>query len=194
MQAGDREAVKSLALALGSMARRFFLGKGLSVSHAEEQAVTCVTETWLRLPKFRGGNFAAWAHTLFLHLLIDEHRKRAKSVRDESHDHLDGFSNGDRPSPLDATVRRAVTGAVGRLNARDQLIVRLRHCREPLEFKDIARELGMESGAVRTRYSRIRKLLEGSLRNDPRMKERIERCAAAPNIRRHLEPHPTHYE
>lgn len=193
-QAGDSGAVNSLALALGSMSRRFFLSKGLSVSHAEEQAVTCVTETWLRLPKFRGENFPAWVHTIFLHLLIDEHRKRAKWVRDESDDQLARFSNGDRPTPLEATLRRAVGGALGRLGEKDQLIVRLRHCREPVEFKEIGKELGMESGAVRTRYLRARKQIEGVLRNDPRMKARIARCAVSTTAARHIHPHETIHE
>jgi RNA polymerase sigma factor (sigma-70 family) len=75
-------------------------------------------------------------------------------------------------------VRAAVRAALEKLKPADRLILQLRHCSEPVEYREIATELGMESGAARTRHSRATRRLAEFLRADPRMQKRLAGCEA----------------
>jgi RNA polymerase sigma factor (sigma-70 family) len=166
----DRRAVLAFAESVGFMARGILRRKHLSPADADDLAATCVTEIFLKLRRFGGGFFPAWARTLILRELSDHFRKRARSVVAHWDARLEQRSNGAsetrHASPL---IRGSVGDALATLAEEERLIVQLRYCGETVEYKEIAAVLGIREGTARVRCQRVRDKLERLLRDDARM-------------------------
>jgi RNA polymerase sigma factor (sigma-70 family) len=171
---GKEEAIRALADPLAKLAYAFLRAKGLSPADAEDLGVTCVTDTVLKLPQFKGGSFKAWAWRIFDNKLKDYYRCRPPLVPWTEADDQKHSPERRRSGLSDRGARAAVNEALCRLCNDDRLVLELRHGREPLAFKMIGQELAVSPATARKRYERARQKVETALRKDQRMLNWLE--------------------
>jgi len=175
MAALEEDAFLQFSEIFGPRFRRLFLNKGLSLTDAEDLAVSCVTDIALKVGQYRAekGNFEAWIFTLARHYLIDWWR----------HQHPDAQISDDLldiPLPEEAVqpnfeVVSAITQALERLSDKDQEIIRLKDMGAETSFDDVGRQLGINTGAARVRHLRALERLEKLLEKDERIRAFLEK-------------------
>jgi RNA polymerase sigma-70 factor (ECF subfamily) len=138
----------------------------------EDQALEYSQEAWVkawqRLVQFQGeSSFATWVTRIVINLCLDQLR-RQKRVRTESIEAMDEESGGvERQLPAPETnptagleqdeLRRRIDEALGKLTDAHRTVVVL-HEFEGLEYKEIAKHVGISIGTVMSRlfYARRR--------------------------------------
>ena len=133
---------------------------------AADAALVAFRAAWMGRPRFRGeGGFSTWLYRLTANAAID-HLRRVKRQRGEVS--LDGGGPGldavdDAPSPQaqaeETELREAVAEGLSMLSEDHRQALLLRELRG-LSYEEIASELRVDLGTVKSRISRAR----GSLR------------------------------
>jgi RNA polymerase sigma-70 factor (ECF subfamily) len=165
-QAGDRTALDALLRrhhdrVLG-ICRRLAGNEADALDAAQDALVAIVRG----LPRFdRQAKFTTWAHRVATNACIDELRRRGRRpILGLPEDH-DGAARG-RSAPAAGIEllpdRMAVDAALARLPEEFRVAVVLRDLCD-LEYSDIAEQLGIPPGTVRSRIARGRSLLAALL-------------------------------
>lgn len=118
---------------------------------------------WRGLPSFRGeAGFSTWIYRLTANAAIDHlrqtRRQREEVPLDEDALTLASGDGGPQQSAEDKELRAAVASAMESLSVDHRRILVLRELRE-LSYEEIARELDIDLGTVKSRISRARKAL-----------------------------------
>jgi len=180
IKGGDREAWATF----GKRLRRFFCWRGLPGPEAEDLAMDCATDIWMKLDRFedRGeGSFAAWCYALARNKLADRGRKR-KRRRERQ---LDQAAAGAPDPPEDASIQalgKAVYTALESLSESEREIIELRQFEAADSFAGIGRALGIAEGTARVRYHRALKNLGKVLASVPVVQDWVRRLAAREQI------------
>jgi len=165
---GDAEAFDELvrrhAARLHAVARRL-VGPGDAPDAVQE----CLMTAYQGLPRFRGdARFSTYLHAILVRQCRRKARRLARSLP-----WPDGEMASGDPGPVEHAerreVQRQVARAVARLPApyREALVLRET---AGLEYRDVARALGVPIGTVRSRIARARE----------RLREAFERDGVAP--------------
>jgi len=174
IKAGDEEAISKFVASFGETLRRYFVGKGLGPTQAEDLAVSCVGDIVLRIDQFQAksandGSFKSWCYTLAKNKMTDGLRK----IQKEGMVSFDPFSKffwkGDDEaefSPSQLVLMSAVADGLSALSATDSEVLLLRYADKHNSFSDIGEMLGIQKGTARTRHhralERLGKILEES--------------------------------
>jgi RNA polymerase sigma-70 factor (ECF subfamily) len=176
MSAAEDQAFQEFAQIFGPRLRAFLISRGLTVSDAEDLAISCVTDISLRIEKYRPqaeGGFEAWVFTLARHFLADWWRHH--KVTEPLPDNLEAPVSFEEKAEPNESIVSAVRQAVAQLSETDQLIVRLRYLEEERSFAEIGELLGIQEGTARVRLSRALKHLEPVLKKDHRISDFLKR-------------------
>jgi RNA polymerase sigma-70 factor (ECF subfamily) len=167
-QRGDTEAFEELV----HRHRDKIYARALMMMRNEDQALEFSQEAWVkawqRLVQFQGdSSFATWVTRIVINLCLDQLR-RQKRVRTESIEAMDEESGGvERHLPVPESnptagleqdeLRRRIDEALGKLTDAHRTVVVL-HEFEGLEYKEIAKRVGISIGTVMSRlfYARRR--------------------------------------
>jgi RNA polymerase sigma-70 factor (ECF subfamily) len=167
-QQGDTEAFEQLVF----RHRDKIYARALMMMRNEDQALEYSQEAWVkawqRLVQFQGeSSFATWVTRIVINLCLDQLRRQMR-VRTESIEAMDEESGGvERQLPAPETnptagleqdeLRRRIDEALGKLTDAHRTVVVL-HEFEGLEYKEIAKRVGISIGTVMSRlfYARRR--------------------------------------
>ena len=185
MKGGDREAWE----AFGKLLRRFFCWRGLSGPEAEELAMDCATDIWMKLDQFenRGeGSFAAWCYKLARNKLADRGRKRQRRREQR----LDEPAAEPPDPPEDAGIQalqEAVCAGLASLSENDREIIEIRQFEAADSFAGIGQALGIAEGTARVRYHRALKNLDNVLASVAVVHDWLRRVTAREQVTRERE-------
>jgi len=178
MQQLDEAAFEDFAGFFGPRFEAFFRGKGLPQSVAEDLALSCVTDTALKVKRFTSqgpGSFPRWVWTLVRRMLVDWLRKhRSGKGRPEMVSLTDDLVEA-APSH-GAVLAETLAEALWLLSERDRSLVRMRYLDSHSSFAAIAAELGITEDACRVAHHRALRRLHVYLADHPD----IERYFGAP--------------
>jgi len=166
-------AYQEFADHFGPRFRALFLRSGLVASDAEDLAVSCITDIALKVRQYRrgsSGSFESWVLTLARHALIDWWRRHRPSQPLFEDDLV-----RDVPE-ADPEVLASVQEAMEQLSEDDQAIIRLRDLGRENSYTEIAQQLGIQSGAARTRHLRALQRLGSILKQDARLRVYLDRA------------------
>jgi RNA polymerase sigma-70 factor, ECF subfamily len=167
-QCGDTEAFEQLIF----RHRDKIFARAMIMMRNEDQALELSQEAWVkawqRLVQFQGdSSYATWMTRIVINLCLDQLR-RQKRVRVESIDELEEESGGvERLMPIidsnptagmeQVELRRRIDEALGQLSEAHRTVVVL-HEFEGLEYREIAKRVGISMGTVMSRlfYARRR--------------------------------------
>ena len=162
---GDQEAFGELVRIYENQIFRLARRICTDPEDAADVAQEAFLAAWKGLPNFRQeAEFSTWLYRLTTNAAID-HLRRAKKQRgdvslDDEEAALDAVDSG--PSPQRAAemreVQSAVSGAMDQLSDDHRQVLVLRELRQ-LSYEEIADELGMDIGTVKSRISRARNSL-----------------------------------
>lgn len=160
LHGGDPKVVEEIVQKYGALVYRYLM----FLTRSPEEAADLVQETWVRVlergHQYQGGRpvdrwLLAIAHNLAIDRLRTASRKREVAL--ETTDNPAERFRTDAPSPYDQVrrgeLRRTVQTAVRRLGPVLQGVIRLRF-EGDLSLDDIARELDVPPGTVRSRLHR----------------------------------------
>jgi RNA polymerase sigma factor (sigma-70 family) len=173
MLAAEDPAFIEFADYFGPRFRSLFISRGLSPADAEDLAVSCVTDTALKIDKFKakdGGNFEGWVFTVARHYVADWRRrmKLATAVIDESVAAAKPASHGQENEPNEEVVA-AVREALTQLPEDDVTLIKYRNLGAEHTFAELARRVGITPEAARVRHFRALRRLKLLLEADPRL-------------------------
>jgi RNA polymerase sigma factor (sigma-70 family) len=160
----ETDSDRDFSAVFGPRFRRFFIHLGSPPADAEDLAITCVTDVWLKIDRFvdRGpGSFEAWAFRVARNTWIDERRRERgmQAIADDFPDKDEPkFPTGPAPE-----MTEAVIAALDGLSEMDRTIIRLKYLEGELSFADIGRELGLTEVAARVRHHRAIQTLRSRL-------------------------------
>ena len=174
-QQGDTEAFEQLVF----RHRDKIYARAMMMMRNEEEALDLSQEAWVkswqRLHQFQGdSSFATWMTRIVINLCLDQIR-RQKKMRTESIDHLEDDLGGvERQMPVEHTnpteglendeLRKRIDEAMGKLTEAHRTVLIL-HEFQGLEYREIAKRVGISIGTVMSRlfYARRRMaaLLQG---------------------------------
>jgi RNA polymerase sigma-70 factor (ECF subfamily) len=167
-QCGDTEAFEQLIF----RHRDKIFARAMIMMRNEDQALELSQEAWVkawqRLVQFQGdSSYTTWMTRIVINLCLDQLR-RQKRVRVESIDELEEESGGvERLMPIidsnptagmeQVELRRRIDEALGQLSEAHRTVVVL-HEFEGLEYREIAKRVGISMGTVMSRlfYARRR--------------------------------------
>ncbi len=172
---GDAEAFEQLVY----RHRDKIYARAMIMMRNEEEAMDLSQEAWVkgwqRLHQFLGdSSFATWMTRIVINVCLDELRKK-KRMRTESIEEMDEESGGvERQMPVQLTnpteglehteLRKRIDEALSKLSDAHRTVLML-HEFEGLEYKDVAKRVGISIGTVMSRlfYARRRlaTLLQG---------------------------------
>jgi RNA polymerase sigma-70 factor, ECF subfamily len=172
---GDTEAFEELVF----RHRDKIYARALMMMRNEEEAQDLSQEAWVkgwqRLHQFQGdSSFATWMTRIVINLCLDQLR-RQKKARVESIEQMDEELGGvERQLPAPETVnpteglekdelRRKIDDAMGKLTDAHRTVLVL-HEFEGLEYKEIAKRVGISIGTVMSRLFYARRRLASLLR------------------------------
>lgn len=129
---------------------------------AADVAQEAFLAAWRGLPSFRGeAGFATWLYRLTANAAID-HLRRTRRQRNEAslNDEALGLNAVDAaPTPQERAegeaLREAVRWGMGELSRDHRQVLELREYQE-LSYEEIAGQLGVDLGTVKSRLSRAR--------------------------------------
>ena len=114
---------------------------------------------WVQLPRLRdAARFDAWLNRVTLNTCRDALRKRHRSREIE----FEGFERSTTDAQAEVADRAGFNAAFDRLNAADRSILVLHHLRQ-LSLIEIAGQLGVPVGTVKSRLHTARRALERAL-------------------------------
>ena len=167
-QCGDTEAFEQLIF----RHRDKIFARAMIMMRNEDQALELSQEAWVkawqRFVQFQGdSSYTTWMTRIVINLCLDQLR-RQKRVRVESIDELEEESGGvERLMPIidsnptagmeQVELRRRIDEALGQLSEAHRTVVVL-HEFEGLEYREIAKRVGISMGTVMSRlfYARRR--------------------------------------
>lgn len=167
-QQGDTEAFEQLVF----RHRDKIFARAMMMMRNEDQALDLSQEAWVkawqRLVQFQGeSSFATWMTRIVINLCLDQLR-RQKRVRTESIDEMQEEGGVERhlpvtdPNPTAGMekdeLRRRIDEALGKLTDAHRTVVVL-HEFEGLEYKEIAKRVGISIGTVMSRLFYARRKL-----------------------------------
>ena len=147
---GDRNALGEIFRAV----KTELMGTAFSITGDLDLAADVVQDTMLRVIKasamYRSGsNARAWIVTICRNKSIDEIRRRSRSMYI---DNIDTYAYGCESDAL-REERLSVASELAKLDRPDREIVVL-HGLQNYTFREIAEQLDMNPGTVRSRFSR----------------------------------------
>lgn len=172
---GDTEAFEQLVF----RHRDKIFARALMMMRNEEEALDLSQEAWVkswqRLHQFQGeSSFATWMTRIVINLCLDQIR-RQKKMRAESIEQMEEDLGGvERHMPIEHAnpteglendeLRKRIDEAMGKLTEAHRTVLAL-HEFQGLEYKEIAKRVGISIGTVMSRlfYARRRmaSLLQG---------------------------------
>jgi len=164
-QAGGSEALDRLTRCYGDR----LLKAGQRYCRTRAEAEDAVQDTWFyasqHLDDFRGeGSLEGW----LVRVVASACRRQARGAKNALHER-DGELVAAGPSPLDTSAARelaqSLQAALLALSEDDRAIVLLAEV-EDWRTREIAAELGLSEGAVRTRLTRARARLRQAIFNN----------------------------
>jgi len=172
---GDTEAFEELI----HRHRDKIYARAMIMMRNEVDAVDLSQEAWVkswqRLHQFQGeSSFATWMTRIVINLCLDQIR-RQKRTRAESIEEMEEESGGvERQMPVAETnptegleseeVRRRIDEAMGKLTDAHRTVLVL-HEFEGLEYKEIAKRVGISIGTVMSRLFYARRRLASLLQS-----------------------------
>jgi RNA polymerase sigma-70 factor (ECF subfamily) len=136
-----------------------------SPEDARDVAQEAFLSAWRGLPRFRGeAGFSTWLYRLTQNAAIDHLRRTRRQQGERSlEDEILGLDAADpTPSPQEQTegaeLRWAVLAALEQLSEEHRQVLVLREVQE-MRYEEIAGELGLDLGTVKSRISRARSAL-----------------------------------
>ncbi len=136
-----------------------------SPEDARDVAQEAFLSAWRGLPRFRGeAGFSTWLYRLTQNAAIDHLRRTRRQQGERSlEDEILGLDAADpTPSPQEQTegaeLRRAVLASLEQLSEEHRQVLVLREVQE-MRYEEIAGELGLDLGTVKSRISRARSAL-----------------------------------
>jgi len=179
---GDTDAFEQLV----HRHRDKIYARAMIMMRNEDEAMDFSQEAWVkgwqRLHQFQGdSSFATWMTRIVINVCLDELRKK-KRMRAESIEEMDEESGGvERQMPVQLTnpteglesteVRKRIDEALGKLSEAHRTVIML-HEFEGLEYKDVAKRVGISIGTVMSRLFYARRRLASLLQGLKR--ERIQ--------------------
>lgn len=173
-QGGDTEAFEQLVF----RHRDKIYARALLMMRNEEEALDLSQEAWVkswqRLHQFQGdSSFATWMTRIVINLCLDQIR-RQKKLRAESIEQLDEEAGGvERQMPVEQTnpteglekdeLRKRIDEAMGKLTESHRTVLVL-HEFQGLEYKEIAKKVGISIGTVMSRLFYARRRMASLLR------------------------------
>ncbi len=173
-QGGDTEAFEQLVF----RHRDKIYARAMLMMRNEEEALDLSQEAWVkawqRLHQFQGeSSFATWMTRIVINLCLDQIR-RQKKIRAESIEQLDEESGGvERQMPVEHTnpteglekdeLRKRIDEAMGKLTESHRTVLVL-HEFQGLEYKEIAKKVGISIGTVMSRLFYARRRIASLLR------------------------------
>jgi RNA polymerase sigma-70 factor (ECF subfamily) len=173
MVAADELAFAEFAEYFGPRFRALFVNRGLSISDAEDLAVSCVTDTALKVDKYRAeenGNFEGWVFTVARHYAADWWRRRkfGTVAIEESVTAMAPLVDPEETKPNENVVD-AVRDALRQLPEADVILIKFRNLGPEHTFAELAERIGISQEAARVRHFRALKRLKSLLEVDPRI-------------------------
>ena len=172
-QAGDMAAFEELV----ARHRDKIYGRAFSIVHNEEEALDLSQEAWIkawqRIGQFAGeSSFTTWMTRITINLCLDHLRRNQRFRAEplpENPDEPDAWERGIEPvwpNPTErlerAELRKRIDEAMARLSAAHRTVLVL-HEFEGLEYKEIARTVGISIGTVMSRLFYARRRLASLL-------------------------------
>ncbi len=174
-QKGDTEAFEELV----HRHRDKIYARAMMMMRNEDEALDLSQEAWVkawqRLHQFQGdSSFATWMTRIVINLCLDQIR-RQKKMRAESIEQIEEEAGGvERQMPVEHVnpieglekeeLRKRIDEAMGKLTEAHRTVLVL-HEFQGMEYKEIARKVGISIGTVMSRlfYARRRmaSLLQG---------------------------------
>ena len=170
---GDMEAFEELV----ARHRDKIFARAILMVRNEEEALDLSQEAWVkawqRLVQFQGeSSFATWITRIVINLCLD-HLRRQKRVRAESVEALEEESGGvERQMPVEFVnpteglekeeMRQRIDEAMEKLTDAHRTVLML-HEFEGLEYKEIAKRVGISIGTVMSRLFYARRRLAALL-------------------------------
>lgn len=158
--AGDEESFARLVAMYEKKVYVLALRMTGNQEDAADVAQEAFLSAWKGLPSFRGdAGFSTWLYRLTSNAAVD-HLRRTRRQRTEAS--LDSESL-DAPDPAPApqeraeaqALRDAVRWGMGELSPEHQKVLTLREYQE-MSYEEIAQQLGVDLGTVKSRISRAR--------------------------------------
>ncbi len=176
MVALDDRAYGEFANIFGPRFRALFLARGLTLSDAEDLAVSAVTDIALKVEKYRpmkAGSFAAWVFALARHTLADWFRRHRGKQQAEVPLFKDVPTKGRAAYDLEPNmdIVLAVQDGLAQLSETDRDIIQLHDLGGEHTYAEISERLHMQAGTVKVRHFRALRQLEAVLENDSRIKK-----------------------
>jgi RNA polymerase sigma factor (sigma-70 family) len=192
--AGDHVAEQKLADHVYKLVYSYMRQCGRSHSDAHDIALRSISKVRLVLESYKEGAFKAWVKAITRRLVLDDIRA-LKGTLWESFDDPDCDArtvvscDEELPSPVMAALQRASAilpgGQAGQglpepvanalhealqlLPVEDVMIVEARVCDIPVEFKELATQLGCKPNTVQKRHERAKDKLRALLASDSRI-------------------------
>lgn len=172
-QAGDMAAFEELV----SRHRDKMYARAYSIVHNEEQALDLSQEAWIkawqRLGGFEGGSsFTTWMTRITINVCLDHLRRNQRHRVEPLPDAQDDPDAFDRLLPAVWTspteglekqeLRAKIDAAMGKLSEAHRTVIAL-HEFEGMEYKEIAKTVGISVGTVMSRLFYARRRLAGLL-------------------------------
>lgn len=173
-QCGDTEAFEQLVF----RHRDKIYARAMLMMRNEEEALDLSQEAWVkawqRLHQFQGeSSFATWMTRIVINLCLDQIRRKRK-IRAESIEQLDEEAGGvERQMPVEHTnpteglekgeLRKRIDEAMGKLTESHRTVLVL-HEFQGLEYKEIAKKVGISIGTVMSRLFYARRRMASLLR------------------------------
>jgi RNA polymerase sigma-70 factor (ECF subfamily) len=172
-QSGNMEAFEELV----ARHRDKMYARAFSIVHNEENALDLSQEAWIkawqRLGGFEGGSsFTTWMTRITINVCLDHLRRNQRHRVEPLPDQQDEPEAFDRLLPAVWTnpteglerreLRTKIDGALGKLTEAHRTVVVL-HEFEGMEYKEIARTVGISVGTVMSRLFYARRRLAGLL-------------------------------
>lgn len=180
MLAAEELAFAEFADYFGPRLRSLFVSRGLSPSDAEDLAVSCVTDTALKVDKFRaegGGNFEGWVFTVARHYVADWRRRRKLGTVAIDEAVAAARSAGDgREAEPNEEMTAAVVEALTKLPEGDVTLIKYRNLGAEHTFAELAQRVGISPEAARVRHFRALRRLKSLLEADPRLTNVLRRA------------------
>lgn len=159
---GDQDAFAQLVALYEKRIYALALRTTGNQEDAADVAQEAFLAAWRGLPSFRGeAGFATWLYRLTANAAID-HLRRTRRQRNEAslNDEALGLNAVDAaPTPQERAegeaLREAVRWGMGELSRDHRQVLELREYQE-LSYEEIAGQLGVDLGTVKSRLSRAR--------------------------------------
>lgn len=165
---GDLDAFEALVRLHQQMVYGLALSLTRSHHDAEEIAQTVFLKTWRRLKTFRGeASLSTWLYRLTRNACTDHLRQNRKRSGDRSLEDPDLAPLANQaPMPQEIMEQRelqqALMDAMEKLPEESRTVLLLREV-EGFTYREIAQDLGLSEGTVKSRLSRARRALRKNL-------------------------------